>query len=340
MEIAKIITTESNGPKMIYISFDLWKTIIEFLNDDRAHGGFGSILTYRTINKIFSDAILECIGEVRMNHCSHESILKKLDVLLSRPLSLRKLVIDVREDEFNSGLTSNQKVKDICNLCKDAPMCKTLEVFQYSASLVQYYEVPSANQIDLRDRTNDNGLNSILDTFSNLIEINLQNVVVTIAAMETAQKLGKLNQLKFFRFENTKLFFDADLTVVDQWWQSILPYFPKSLEVIQLLDCEISYHAYDQYNDDQNILLHESIFGMLKSKFCNVLPNLRAVKITFKHKYHKDDDVAYRTMLMDGHFAMKMMVTIMIMTMMIIAMMVVTKLILILIIAIDSIIEC
>lgn len=64
MEISTAITT--NSPKNISISFDLWKVIIEYLNDEDCGGGYGSILLFREANRAFSTIILECIREVRI----------------------------------------------------------------------------------------------------------------------------------------------------------------------------------------------------------------------------------------------------------------------------------
>jgi hypothetical protein len=99
MATATPITIESSGnPTKIFIAFDLWKIIIENLYDENVGGEFGSILPYRLINKTFGDMILQCIGEVRITISRKTKInstlkMKILNVLLSQPLSLQKLMI-------------------------------------------------------------------------------------------------------------------------------------------------------------------------------------------------------------------------------------------------------
>jgi hypothetical protein len=95
-----IITKNSRhvDPGKIFIPIDLWRTIIEYLNDDVC-GTFNSIVKYRAINKAFGDVILGCIKELRINvltKAKSDNIPKILDILLSRPLSLRKLVIRLK----------------------------------------------------------------------------------------------------------------------------------------------------------------------------------------------------------------------------------------------------
>jgi hypothetical protein len=77
--------------------FDVWRIIIEYLDDGNLGCGYRSLLPYRTIDKTFSETILECIKEVRIivnfTWRRNNHVQKMLNVLLSRPLSLRKLII-------------------------------------------------------------------------------------------------------------------------------------------------------------------------------------------------------------------------------------------------------
>jgi hypothetical protein len=90
MEISRAITSV----RKILISFDSWKIITGII---KIMGWYGyphiSILPYRVINKAFSTIILECITEVSIRQSFFSPILKKLNILLSRPFSLHKLTI-------------------------------------------------------------------------------------------------------------------------------------------------------------------------------------------------------------------------------------------------------
>jgi hypothetical protein len=52
---------------VVSLPADSWKIIIEYLNEKDCGSGFGSIFSYRAINKMFFDMIFECIREVKIN---------------------------------------------------------------------------------------------------------------------------------------------------------------------------------------------------------------------------------------------------------------------------------
>jgi hypothetical protein len=68
-----------------------------------------------------------------------------------------------------------------------------------------------------------------------------------------------------------------------------LPYFPKSLEVVEFSECYVSSDFYVVINN--SVLLQNDILSMIQSEFYNVLPNLREIDVT-SHVIsgHNDDD--------------------------------------------------
>mmetsp|Transcript_11907 Transcript_11907/g.11570 ORF Transcript_11907/g.11570 Transcript_11907/m.11570 type:complete len:210 (+) Transcript_11907:204-833(+) len=122
--------SNSTDSKKMSISSDLWKTIIEFLNDEKILCGFGSILPYRAINKTLSNIILESIREVRINILSERNSYcsaKILKILLSRPLSLRSLMISMKVK------ISDRSVYDLVCGCKEL---RSLHIYVASADLI------------------------------------------------------------------------------------------------------------------------------------------------------------------------------------------------------------
>jgi hypothetical protein len=375
-----IAVTMKSSLRQRDISFDLWKIIIEFLNDENIGRGYNAILPNRLIDKAFSATILECIKEVRFN-LSHGT-LKVLSIVLSRPVSLQKLIttcnlavinygldqnlscdlicgckelrslkIDVGDDlsltdseelqkignsctkievmhltlrnlhvvppsnmqnwinlrsfiagehvwnnslwidaismlpelkeiKIRSSRTFNGDIINFCNMCKGKPICQTLEVFESSSNMRYDIRIISLNEQDYV-KLSDDGLYSVLDTFLNLKEIELKHTNITLTRTDIVKKLGNLNQLKKIYIHGSHLFFDRDLWRTEDWLRTSLPYFPKSLEVIQLLDCDV--YVYGN-NDGVRFGLYpsEATPIIIKSEFHNALPNLRKIDVTFK----------------------------------------------------------
>jgi hypothetical protein len=180
---------------------------------------------------------------------------------------------------------SNQNIIDFCNLCKEKSICNLdlSEVLDLSDDLERGY---------FQKKISDDGLYSVLDTFLNLTALKFQNTNITLSTPGIAEKLGTLSQLKILVFLETKLFFDGNFTLIDEWLQNSLPYFPKNLEIIECMGCKVSFAAYE-YNHNNNLenrKLYDSVPSMIMSGFHHYLPNLTGTNITFHIDDEESDD--------------------------------------------------
>jgi hypothetical protein len=112
IDSSTIIYAENSG---ISLPFDSWKIIIQYLNSkDRGYWfGFGSILSYRAINKMFSNMISECIREVK--------------IVLNHSMNLREL------RGFNKG-SNNYFLKKRQNIFNVICGCKELRSLHISVT--------------------------------------------------------------------------------------------------------------------------------------------------------------------------------------------------------------
>jgi hypothetical protein len=120
METSSVIYAENTG---ISLPSDSWKIIIEYLNrkdlgpimtlgrDRGCWFGFGSILPYRAINKMFSNMILECIKEVK--------------IVLDHSMNLREVI------GFDKG-SNNYFLKKSLNIFNVICGCKELRSLHVS----------------------------------------------------------------------------------------------------------------------------------------------------------------------------------------------------------------
>jgi hypothetical protein len=380
---------------------DLWKVIIEYINDGNLGGGFGSILPYREINKSFRNIILECVKEVRIQYSNQwivslpssnpvNSVLRRMNILLSRPQSLQKLniitskislsekkdfydlICDCKElrcllidfldtalssidsiglqrvgntcrniEELSVGarrgssllknlssipshlssfhnlrklsiegvlwsapvwahaistlpnlkgikwdLINDQIIIDFCKLCEEKPITKTLEMLDFSDEFKR-------NNMFKRNNVTDDGLYSVLYTFTNLTDINFSDTDIALATIEIMQKLGSLNKLKISNLNGTKLFFNGDASVIRGWLQTALPYFPNSLETLQCIGCRalIGAEFTGLLGLSLSYGLSNTVPMTLISQFRSALPNLKEISITFDiHHLNNDDD--------------------------------------------------
>jgi hypothetical protein len=174
---------------------------------------------------------------------------------------------NLKEILLKSNVISNENIIDFCNLCKDKPMCETLEVFDTSAT---DYSITQRDK-----RMSDDGLYSVLNTFLNLTTIKFQNSNITLTRTDIMQKLGSMNKLNILIFDRSQLLFDADSTLINEWLQTALPNFPKSLEIIQFLNCEIYENIFVVIEYVCNPELFDPITDNIVSEFHNILPNLK-----------------------------------------------------------------
>jgi hypothetical protein len=175
------------------------------------------------------------------------------------------------EIKCGCDVVSNQNIIDFCNICKDKPICNTLEVLDFSSD----YDC-DLNKEDFQGRINDDGLNSVLKTFLNLTAIELCNTDIALATTSIAQQIGQLRYLKKLNFNHSNLFFNADLISVSNWLHTSLPYFPISLEIFECFGCNLFFYGHN--DDDEN----RSVADMIMSFFYRGLPNLREINVTFE----------------------------------------------------------
>jgi hypothetical protein len=172
---------------------------------------------------------------------------------------------NLKEIRCEPYLTSNQDIMEFCCLCKERSVSSTLKVFEIS----DYDDVP----LVYTSRISDDGLCLVLDTFLNLTTIIINHSDITLATVNIAQKLGNLSQLKILKFKDTKIFFSAtNSDLICEWLEISLPYFPKSLEIVQLLNYEIQFFI--RGADD-------FVESRIMTKFYNILPKLREMNVTF-----------------------------------------------------------
>lgn len=81
------------------------------------------------------------------------------------------------------------------------------------------------------------------------------------------------------KFERSHLFFDTDVTLINEWLQTALPYFPKSLEIIQFSDCEVTEAA-----NPNPELCFTTVANMIMPHFYDALPNLREITLNFEEE--------------------------------------------------------
>jgi hypothetical protein len=128
-----------------------------------------------------------------------------------------------------------------------------------------------------------------MDTFPNLRAIEIHGSSITLTG-DVLQKIGNLTQLKVLRLNHSNLFSSAwDYTntanhfpTICQWLENSLPYFPKSLEIIELSNCgDFKFHGSVTLND---------LKVRIEASFHDILPNLREINVSF-NRGDEDDDV-------------------------------------------------
>jgi hypothetical protein len=95
------------------------------------------------------------------------------------------------------------------------------------------------------------------------------------------------------------LFFDNNL-----WLETKTEYFPKSLEIIQFVNCRIEEMHYDDpmfanlvvsRNRINDPIFDDLVSNRIISKFKNSLPNLKEMKVTFVYDGDYGDEPFYRS---------------------------------------------
>jgi hypothetical protein len=123
------------------------------------------------------------------------------------------------------------------------------------------------------------------------IEIHRSNVTLT---GDILQKLENLTQLKVLRLNRSHLFSSTEnytnsanfLPTIYQWLANSLPYFPKSLEIIEFSNCEDSseFHRIHRSINLKNLKVR------IEASFHDILPNLREINVSFCEDDDTDED--------------------------------------------------
>jgi hypothetical protein len=107
-----------------------------------------------------------------------------------------------------------------------------------------------------------------------LRSVNIHWSDIALATVEIMQKLRNLSQLKTLKLTFSKLFHCESSDLIYEWLDISLPYFPKSLEIIDFLRCKASneFHTVDSMN---------RMSSRIESRFHDALSNLREINIIF-----------------------------------------------------------
>jgi hypothetical protein len=181
---------------------------------------------------------------------------------------------------WTSSMIKDEDIIDFCNRCKEKLISTTLEVLNLSVNGFSHQ-----NHRPFTDKC----LCIVLDTFPNLRAIEIHRSSITLTG-DILQKIGNLTQLKVLRLKYSHLFSSArnytntadHFPTIYQWLENSLPYFPKSLEIIEFSNCG-------------NLVEHRSVtFENLKirieASFHDILPNLREINVSFCEVVESDDD--------------------------------------------------
>jgi hypothetical protein len=190
---------------------------------------------------------------------------------------------NLKELKWSSNTISNQDVQDFCNQSKENFTCESLEILSLSSGCGIF-----SNYLNYGELTDD-GLYLVLDTFPNLRAIEIQGSDISLAAANIPQKLGTLNQLIVLKLNHTNVFAAENSTNIDsiyEYLEILLQYLPKSLEVIEILNCKVS----RDYNTNDSL---NSIESKIESRFHDILPNLREMSVTFDIGHYSDSDDEY-----------------------------------------------
>jgi hypothetical protein len=202
---------------------------------------------------------------------------------------------NLKEFKWSSDMISNQNITHFCNQSKGNSICETLEVLGLSSDIFSDYH-------DDGELTDD-GLYLVLDTFPNLRSLEIQGSDISLAGANIPQKLGTLTQLKELKLTHTSVFTIENSTNIDSIYELLeilLKYLPKSLEVIEILNCRAS----SEYSTNDIL---DSVKSKIRSRFY-ILPNLREMSVTFDIDYYSDDEYdgyggieLYNSMIIESH---------------------------------------
>jgi hypothetical protein len=217
--------------------------------------------TFPTLRKLFLKDFFILPPSHMQNLMNLEAFEGPISHLWAHAISI---VPNLKELKWGSATVYNQDMIYFCNRSKENSICNTLEVFSISR----------CDGLKVNELTDD-GLYLVLDTFPNLRAIEIQGLNLSLRAASIPQKLGTLTQLKILKLNDTSVVSGAAYVVnfdsIYEWLELSLPYLPKSLEVIGILDCR-------EYDTNNSI---NGVKSRIESKFYDTLPILREMKVTF-----------------------------------------------------------
>jgi hypothetical protein len=180
---------------------------------------------------------------------------------------------------WESYVIKEENVLNFCNQCKEKSICITLEGLGLSSISTLYHQ---------HNTLTDDSFCLVLDTFPNLKAIEICGSNISLATADIPQKLGTLTQLKQLKLNHTNVFSAVNSASIDsvyEWLEISLQYLPKSLEVIEFLNCKGS-----SEHHMNNSLILDSVRSRIKSKFRNILPHLKEISVTFDISFYNEDD--------------------------------------------------
>jgi hypothetical protein len=116
-------------------------------------------------------------------------------------------------------------IGDFASHCSGKPIASTLRTLKFRVRSLGGGDGNGSDSLTLR---------RICLAFPNLKHLELQESKTTLSDMETVTALSKLINLETLDLNGNNMFFDGDEDRVNEWLQTRLPLFPKSLEVIDL----------------------------------------------------------------------------------------------------------
>jgi hypothetical protein len=163
MDNLSLVEYESSfESKKISLPDELWKIVIEYLYDEDCEYGFGSILPYRAINKMFSCSVSESIKKVRF---ILETNLKqkKINNTIFGCNGLRSLHVSLfASSRVKQSIQSVTRVypmiiqREICNnvvkgLHQIGNNCRNIEELTLKAEYIQHTSFPNLRRLTVRN---------------------------------------------------------------------------------------------------------------------------------------------------------------------------------------------
>jgi len=195
---------------------------------------------------------------------------------------------------WHANVIMDEEIIDFCNRCKEKSICTTLEVLNLTPNGLFHQNVGYPYPL-----STDKSLCVVLDTFPNLRAIKIHGSGITLTG-DILQKIGNLTQLKVLRLNHSHMFSSAEnyfntadhFPRIYRWLENSLPYFPKSLEIIEFSNCG------DLHECHRSVTLN-NLRIRIEASFHDILPNLREIDVSFCDNDDDSDDYGTSTYFED-----------------------------------------